>query len=91
MLRAASSTQRNDDPNAKNSQIAVKMPGQLIDRPNPKPRDSSVPDSVLSLAVKLEKLHVSDDDLQALQDFRRASNYIAAGQSINWCKVVAYQ
>jgi xylulose-5-phosphate/fructose-6-phosphate phosphoketolase len=54
------------------------MPGEEIDRPNPKPLDSSLPDSVLSLSVKLEKLHISDNDLQALQDFRRASNYIAA-------------
>jgi xylulose-5-phosphate/fructose-6-phosphate phosphoketolase len=55
------------------------MPGEVIDRPNPKPLPSSVPESVLSLAVKLEKLQINDNDLQALQDFRRASNYIAAG------------
>lgn len=56
------------------------MPGEVINRPNPKPLDSSVPDSVLSLSVKLEKLHISENDIQALQDFRRASNYIAAGK-----------
>jgi xylulose-5-phosphate/fructose-6-phosphate phosphoketolase len=55
------------------------MPGEVIDRPNPKPLDSNVPDSVLSLLVKLEKLQISENDIQALQDVRRASNYIAAG------------
>ena len=56
------------------------MPGEAIDRPNPKPLDSQIPDSVNSLAVNLETLHISEDDLQALQAFRRASNYIAAGK-----------
>jgi len=56
------------------------MPKEVIDRPNPKPLDSSVPDSVFSLSVKLEKLQISENDIQALQDFRRASNYIAAGK-----------
>lgn len=58
------------------------MPGEIIDRPNPKPLASHIPDSVLSLSVKLEKLHIGENDVQALQDFRRASNYIAAGKHI---------
>jgi xylulose-5-phosphate/fructose-6-phosphate phosphoketolase len=56
------------------------MPGEVIDRPNPRPLDSSVPDSVLFLSVKLEKFHIGENDIQALQDFRRASNYIAASK-----------
>lgn len=56
------------------------MPGEEIDRPNPQPLASSVPDEVLSLSVKLEKLQMSQVDIQALEEFRRASNYIAAGE-----------
>jgi xylulose-5-phosphate/fructose-6-phosphate phosphoketolase len=56
------------------------MPGEEIDRPNPQPLASSVPDEALALAVKLEKLTISDVDLTALEEFRRASNYIAAGE-----------
>jgi xylulose-5-phosphate/fructose-6-phosphate phosphoketolase len=56
------------------------MPGEEIDRPNPQPLPSHIPDSVSSLAVKLERLQISQNDIQALQDFRRASNYIAAGK-----------
>jgi hypothetical protein len=58
----------------------LKMPGEVIDRPNPEPLASHVPDSVLELSVKLERLHINENDIQALQDFRRASNYIAAGK-----------
>lgn len=56
------------------------MPGEVIDRPNPQPLASSILDEVLSLSVKLEKIKISQDDLNALQEFRRASNYIAAGK-----------
>ena len=55
------------------------MPGEVIDRPNPQPLASQIPDSVLELSVKLEKVALSDADLKGLQEFRRASNYIAAG------------
>ena len=58
------------------------MPGEEIDRPNPQALASLIPDSVLDLAVKLEKLNLSDADLRGLEEFRRASNYIAAGESI---------
>lgn len=57
------------------------MPGEIIDRPNPQPLASLIPDDVLSLSVKLDKLKLSDADATALAEFRRASNYIAAG----WC------
>lgn len=56
------------------------MPGEEIDRPNPKPLASHIPESVLELSVKLEKLEINDADLKGLEEFRRASNYIAAGE-----------
>jgi len=55
------------------------MPGEVIDRPNPKALPSQLPDNVLELAVQLEKLALSDAELKGLEEFRRASNYIAAG------------
>ena len=55
------------------------MPGEVIDRPNPKALPSLIPDNVMELAVKLDKLDISKADLTALEEFRRASNYIAAG------------
>ena len=54
------------------------MPGQIIDRPNPQPLPSKLDDSVLSLAVKLEKAGLKRSDYDGLQRFRRAANYIAA-------------
>ncbi|KAG9232077.1 XFP N-terminal domain-containing protein [Amylocarpus encephaloides] len=54
------------------------MPAEVIDRPNPQPLASRIPDAVLELSVKLEKVNLSDADLKGLQEFRRASNYIAA-------------
>jgi xylulose-5-phosphate/fructose-6-phosphate phosphoketolase len=56
------------------------MPGEVIDRPNPQPLASQIPSSVLDLSVKLEKISLSDADLKGLEEFRRASNYIAAGK-----------
>jgi hypothetical protein len=56
------------------------MPGEVIDRPNPQPLASQIPESVLDLSVKLEKISINDADLKALEEFRRASNYIAAGR-----------
>ncbi|KAI9815466.1 MAG: hypothetical protein M1827_002600 [Pycnora praestabilis] len=54
------------------------MPGEMIDRPNPQPKPSNLPDEVLSLAVKLEKAALSEIVNAGLQEFRRAANYIAA-------------
>jgi len=54
------------------------MPGEVIDRPNPQPLPSHIDDSVLSLAVKLEKSKLEDKEYAGLQHFRRAANYIAA-------------
>ncbi len=56
------------------------MPGEVIDKPDPPALASLIPDEVLSLAVKLEKIVLSDADLKGLDEFRRASNYIAAGK-----------
>ncbi|TVY48263.1 putative phosphoketolase [Lachnellula occidentalis] len=55
------------------------MPGEVIDRPNPKALASHIPDEVLNLSVQLQKMNLSDEDLRGLEEFRRASNYIAAG------------
>jgi xylulose-5-phosphate/fructose-6-phosphate phosphoketolase len=57
------------------------MPGEIIDRPNPQALASRIPDEILNLSVKLDKLDISDADLKGLELFRRASNYIAAGES----------
>ena len=54
------------------------MPGEVIDRPNPQPVASNVPDYVDQLLVKLDKPTLSEKTNQALQKFRRAANYIAA-------------
>ena len=56
------------------------MPGEVIDRPNPKALPSLISDNVMELAVKLDKLDISKADLAGLEEFRRASNYIAAGK-----------
>ena len=56
------------------------MPGEIIDRPNPQPLTSHIPDQVNELAVKLEKIAITENDIKGLEDFRRASNYIAAGE-----------
>ena len=66
------------------------MPGEQIDRPNPQPLPSHIDDNVLSLAVKLDKTKLDESTYTGLSEFRRAANYIAAGQyqlvfiSINW-------
>lgn len=55
------------------------MPAEIIDRPNPQPLPSNIPDHVLSLAVQLEKTKLDDSTAAGLQQFRRAADYIAAG------------
>jgi xylulose-5-phosphate/fructose-6-phosphate phosphoketolase len=56
------------------------MPGEVIDRPNPQPLASNIPDHVQDLAIKLQNIELSDADRKGLEEFRRASNYIAAGK-----------
>lgn len=55
------------------------MPGEVIDRPNPQPLPSQVPDDVAEkLLVKLDKPKLDETTNQTLQKYRRAANYIAA-------------
>lgn len=58
----------------------VKMPGEEIDRPNPQPLPSNIDDHVLSLAVELALTKLDESTYEGLQEFRRAANYIAAGE-----------
>lgn len=55
------------------------MPGEVLDRPNPPPDPSHLPDELLLLAVKLDTKNALDDkQLAAVQKFRRCADYIAA-------------
>jgi xylulose-5-phosphate/fructose-6-phosphate phosphoketolase len=45
------------------------MPGEVIDRPNPQPLASRIPDRVNDLAIKLEKIKINDADMKALRSF----------------------
>ncbi|KAI9852250.1 MAG: hypothetical protein M1838_001292 [Thelocarpon superellum] len=54
------------------------MPAEVIDRPNPQPLPSRIPDEVLALSVKLDKTKLDHETSQSLDEFRRAANYIAA-------------
>ena len=58
------------------------MPGEEIDRPNPQPLASQIDDHVLQLAVKLDKKKLDEPTYTGLQEFRRAANYIAAGEPL---------
>jgi xylulose-5-phosphate/fructose-6-phosphate phosphoketolase len=62
------------------------MPGEVIDRPNPEPSASNVPDQVLDLAVKVSKDPLPEDAASSLKEFRRAACYIAAGTYPNSLK-----
>ncbi|KAL2827079.1 XFP N-terminal domain-containing protein [Aspergillus cavernicola] len=53
------------------------MPGEVIDRPNPAPKPSHVPDLVDQLLVQLQRTNLNDDDCDALYKYRRAAAYIA--------------
>ena len=55
------------------------MPGEVIDRPNPQPLPSQVPQEVMALSVKLDKTKLDEETYRSLQLFRHAANYIAAG------------
>ena len=55
------------------------MPGEVIDRPNPGPMPSHIPDIVDGLLVKREKSSLPEDVRNSLLKFRRAANYIAGG------------
>jgi xylulose-5-phosphate/fructose-6-phosphate phosphoketolase len=44
------------------------MAGEIIDRPNPQALASHIPDEVLNLSVKLQKMSISDEDLRGLRE-----------------------
>lgn len=57
------------------------MPDDVVERPNPPPLPSQIPDAVLELRVKLptERRDVlSPEDRQGLVQYRRLACYIAA-------------
>ena len=55
------------------------MPAEILDRPNPPPGKSQLPDSILDLKVTLDTANsLSNEERNAIQKFRRMANYIAA-------------
>ena len=64
------------------------MPGEVIDRPNPQPLPSHIDDHVLQLSVKLDKTKLDEPNYTGLQEFRRAANYIAAGEYLTILTIV---
>jgi xylulose-5-phosphate/fructose-6-phosphate phosphoketolase len=54
-----------------------------IDEPNPRALPSHIPDSANDLIVRLKLEDVPRNDLELLQQARRAADYIAAGLSIS--------
>ena len=55
------------------------MPGEILDRPNPPPGKSQLPDSILEYHVNLEPTNaLTSEELQAITKFRRVADYIAA-------------
>ncbi|PPQ63927.1 hypothetical protein CVT24_010325 [Panaeolus cyanescens] len=55
------------------------MPAQQISQPNPPADPSLLPDQVLDLAVQLKTAdYLAENELRAVQDFRKAADYIAA-------------
>lgn len=62
------------------------MPGENIDRPNPQPLPSHIPDSINELQVKLQNTCLDQSACDSLYKFRRAAAYIAAGaQPSRYC------
>jgi xylulose-5-phosphate/fructose-6-phosphate phosphoketolase len=57
------------------------MPGEIIDRPNPEPMPSDLPDLLDALMVRLDYVRLEQKDYDALMAYRRAACYIAAGWS----------
>ena len=56
------------------------MPAQELAQPNPPPDASSLPASIAELGVTLNYAnYLQKDELQSVQAFRRAADYIAAG------------
>jgi xylulose-5-phosphate/fructose-6-phosphate phosphoketolase len=59
------------------------MPKQEIAEANPPPDASQLPEALLKLKVNLETTDaLSDAQVDAIRKFRRAADYIAAGELI---------
>ena len=56
------------------------MPAQILTRPNPPPEKSQLPEELGQLSVKLDLNVLSPQELEDVKAFRRAADYIAAGQ-----------
>lgn len=56
------------------------MPGEVIDRPNPQPLPSQLPDYLEDLQINLSHEALDQKACDALFKFRRAACYIAAGK-----------
>ena len=61
-------------------QVSFNMPGEVIDRPNPQPLPSHIPDVVEQLDIKLQQVTLDQETFDALYKFRRAACFIAAGK-----------
>ena len=57
------------------------MPGEVIDRPNPQPLPSHLPDDLERLSIDLHHDPLDQPACNALFKFRKAASYIAAGMS----------
>lgn len=55
------------------------MPGEVIDRPNPPALPSHLPDFTEKLIINLERKPLPKETEDALKNWQRAANYIAAG------------
>ena len=58
------------------------MPAQLLFQPNPPPDASLLPQSIDSLKVTLELNVLTPEEEQDIKAFRRAADYIAAGERL---------
>ena len=55
------------------------MPAEILNRPNPPPGKSQLPDSILNLEVTLDTTNaLTYQKKDAIQKFRRMANYVAA-------------
>jgi hypothetical protein len=59
--------------------LLFKMPGEVIDQPNPPPLPSDLPEELDKFAVQLQNISLDQKDYDDLAKFRRAACYIAAG------------
>jgi xylulose-5-phosphate/fructose-6-phosphate phosphoketolase len=65
------------------------MPGEVIDRPNPQPLPSHLPDDLDKLRVTIDHETLDQNTCDSLLKFRRAAAYIAAGMTyciFKFCK-----